>query len=89
MPTDKKRVNLTIPEEVYTRLLAYRTKNGISTDAGACMQLIVRQLDSIENSEKILALMSRYSLDELKQLSDEGFTTMQALIATRNGSNNQ
>ena len=89
MPTDKKRVNLTIPEEVYTRLLAYRTKNGISTDAGACMQLIVRQLDSIENGEKILALMSRYSLDELKQISDEGLTTMQALIASRNGSNNQ
>ena len=89
MPTDKKRVNLTIPEEVYTRLLTYRTKNGISTDAGACLQLIVRQLDSIENSEKILALMSRYSLEELKQISDEGLTSIQALIASRNGSNNQ
>ena len=41
MPTDKKRINLSIPEEVYERLAKYKKKNGITSDAGACLQLIV------------------------------------------------
>ena len=36
MPTDKKRINLSIPEEVYERLAKYKKKNGITSDAGAC-----------------------------------------------------
>ena len=44
MPSDKKRINLTIPDELYVRLQAYKNEQGISSDARACLQLIVQQL---------------------------------------------
>ena len=47
MPTKNKRVNLALPDAVYERLLKYKEKNGITSDAGACLMLIVRQLDAI------------------------------------------
>ena len=76
MPTDKKRVNLTIPEALYDRILAYKAKNGISSDAGACLQLISRQLDSLEQGEKMLQAASRFSLEELQQISNIGLTML-------------
>lgn len=45
MPSDKKRINLTVPDEVYQRLQAYMVRNGIYRDATACMQLILLRLD--------------------------------------------
>ena len=72
MPTDKKRINLSIPEEVYERLTVYKKKNGITSDAGACLQLIVRQLDALDNTELMLDMVRRFSVDELKQISDQG-----------------
>ena len=35
MPSDKKRINLTIPDELYVRLQAYKNEQGISSDASA------------------------------------------------------
>ena len=87
MPTDKKRVNLTIPEEVYARLQAYRTKYAIATDAGACLQLIIRQLDSIDNGEQMLQIMSRFNMDELKQLSDLGLASLKMQIDNKKETN--
>ena len=76
MPTTNKRINLTIPEPVYERLLAYKKKNGISSDAAACMQLIVRQLDGLDNAEKMLEMVSKFSMDELQHISNMGFKTI-------------
>ena len=89
MPTDKKRVNLTIPEEVYTRLQTYRTKYGISTDAGACLQLIIRQLDSIDNGEKMMQMVSRFTAEELQQMATMGIPVVKQLVDAQNGSNDQ
>lgn len=80
MPTDKKRINLTIPDDVYDRLQAYRNKYAIATDAGACLQLIIRQLDSIENGEQMLRMVSRFSLEELKELSDIGLASLKSAV---------
>lgn len=80
MPTDKKRVNITVPEDVYERLQAFRAKYAISTDAGACLQLIIRQLDSIERGEQMIQMMSRFSLDELKELSDIGLASIKSAV---------
>ncbi len=79
MPTTNKRVNLTIPDALYERVQAYKAKYGISSDAGACLQLITRQLDGSENAEKMLEMVSRFSLDELKVISDLGAAEMKAL----------
>ena len=89
MPTDKKRVNLTIPDEVYTRLQAYRTKYGISTDAGACLQLIIRQLDSIDNGERIMQMVSRFTEAELQQMTSMSIPFVKQLVDAKTGSDNQ
>lgn len=77
MPTKNKRVNLAMPEAVYERLQKYKEKNGITSDAGACLMLIVRQLDAIEESEKVMDMMSRFSMDELQKLSNLGLAMLQ------------
>lgn len=80
MPTTNKRINLTMPDNIYERLLTYKQKNGITSDAGACLQLIVRQLDSIATGEQMMQMMSKFSLDEIKQLSDIGLTELKTII---------
>ncbi len=76
MPTDKKRINLSIPEEVYERLTKYKKKNGITSDAGACLQLIVRQLDAIDNTEVMLDIVRKFSVEELNQISEQGMSQL-------------
>ena len=79
MPSNNKRVNLTISDPVYERIQAYKLKNGITSDAAACMQLIVRQLDGIENAERMMELAMRFKPDELERLSSIGLETIKAL----------
>jgi hypothetical protein len=74
MPSDKKRINLTVPDEVYDKLQAYKVKNGITNDASACLQLIVQQLKAQENGELMLRMLQNTSMDTLMQISKEGFT---------------
>lgn len=76
MPTDKKRINLTIPDQIYQRLLAYKEKYGVSSDATACLQLITQQLNAQEESELMLNLLRNSSTQQLLQLSQEGFSFM-------------
>lgn len=82
MPTDKKRINLSIPEEVYERLSKYKKKNGITSDAGACLQLIVRQLDAIDNTEVMLDIVRKFSVEELNQISEQGMTQLKGFADT-------
>lgn len=84
MPTDKKRVNLTLPDPVYERILAYKTKNGITSDASACLQLITRQLEAMEQGELMLQAASKFSLDELQQLSTMGFNLIKEAAEKNN-----
>lgn len=44
MPSDKKRINLTVPDDLYQRIQAYQTERGIFFTASACLQLIVKAL---------------------------------------------
>ena len=80
MPTTNKRINLTIPDNIYERLLSYKKKNGITSDASACLQLIVRQLDSIETGEQMMQMIKKFSIDDLKQISDLGLADIKAAI---------
>lgn len=72
MPTTNKRINLTVPEHLYERIVKYKAKNGISSDAAACLQLIVRQLDGLDNAEKMMKMVSRFTEDELHEISKLG-----------------
>lgn len=74
MPSDKKRINLTVPDSLYERLQIYKVKNGIANDASACLQLITQQLNGQESMEIMLKLVQELSVDQLVQMSKEGFT---------------
>lgn len=50
MPSRNKRINLTVPAELYAKIQAYRLENGITSDAAACMQLITVRLLSVLSS---------------------------------------
>lgn len=84
MPTIKKRVNLALSDQVYERLQKYKEKNGITSDAGACVMLISRQLDAMDNTEKMLEVASKFTLDELQQIANIGIPMMKQFIDTQN-----
>ena len=79
MPSTKKRVNLTLPDDIYERLQAYERKNGLTNDATACLQLVVKQLNAIDQSEIVLNYISSSSLEQLNQLSAEGMEALKLL----------
>lgn len=78
MPSDKKRINLTVPDELYEKLQVYKQKNGIINDATACFQLIVQQLQSQEQNEIIMNLMSKATPEQLDDIAKIGLATMHA-----------
>lgn len=80
MPTDKKRVNLTIPEDVYDRIVNFRKKNSIASDAGACLQLIQRQLDSIDQMEEMMQMVRQFTPDDLRKINDIGMNQLTSII---------
>ena len=79
MPSDKKRINLTIPDEVYERLQAYKNESGIVNDATACLQLIVQQLKAYENNKVIMNFLQKSTLEQLQQAANEGAAQLQDL----------
>ncbi len=79
MPSDKKRINLTIPDEVYERLQAYKNESGIVNDATACLQLIVQQLKAYENNKVIMNFLQNSTLEQLQQAANEGAAQLQDL----------
>lgn len=72
MPSDKKRINLTVSDEIYEQLQEFKQKNGISNDAGACLQLITKQLKAQREMESMLEIVKKFSIDDLQQFSSEG-----------------
>ena len=82
MPTTNKRINLTVPEELYTRLMVYKRKNGITSDAAACLQLIVRQLDGLDKADQMLGMVSKLTPDELLAISRLGIGEIKRLTET-------
>ena len=76
MPTIKKRINLTVPDELYEKLQDYKQKHGIESDASACLQLVTQQLKAAEQSEAMLDFIKNSNMEQLMQLSKEGFTFM-------------
>ena len=79
MPSEKIRINLTIPDEVYERLQAYKNESGIVNDATACLQLIVQQLKAYENNKVIMNFLQNSTLEQLQQAANEGAAQLQDL----------
>lgn len=72
MPTTKKRVNLTLPDEIYTQLQDYKKDNALENDATACLQLIVLQLRAQKNTKIMMEALQNMPRDLVMQNSIEG-----------------
>ena len=53
MAHNSKRINLSVPEAFYRQIALYRERNGLSSDAGACLQLIILQLRAQDISSRL------------------------------------
>lgn len=80
MPSDKKRINLTVPDDVYQDLQEFKSENGISNDASACLQLVIRQLRAEKNSKLMLDAMRKFSPEDLELISAEGLKTLKGVV---------
>ena len=80
MPSDKKRINLTVTDELYARIQEYKKEHGVSGDASAWLQLIVQQLNNLENSKVMLQLLRNCSVEQLTAISQEGFTELKNAV---------
>lgn len=74
MPSDKKRINLTVPDEIYEKLQAYMKENGILNDATACLQLVVQQLRNYENTKAIFNVFRNATKEQIQALSQESMS---------------
>ena len=80
MPSDKKRINLTVTDELYARIQEYKKEHGVAGDVSACLQLIVQQLNNLENSKVMLQLIQNCTVEQLTTMSQEGFTELKSEI---------
>jgi predicted CopG family antitoxin len=72
MPTNNKRVNLTLTDEIYEKLQEFKKKNGIMSDATACLQLVVQQLRAQETTEQLTKMMQDLTTEQLQAISNSG-----------------
>lgn len=72
MPSDKKRINLTVPEPLYQQLQGYKETNGLTSDATTCLLLITRQLQQERETQVMLDLIRTLPRETLMQLSQKG-----------------
>ena len=85
MPSTKKRINLTMSDAIYEKLQEYKEINGISNDAGACLQLIVQQLKSQEQSRMMIKAFMAMSADEVAELSADGARAIRQMLEQKPG----
>ncbi len=85
MPSTKKRINLTVPDVIYEQLQVYKAVNGITNDAGACLQLIVQQLRSQEQSRMLMKAFMSMSPDEAAALSADGARAIRHALEQQTG----
>lgn len=74
MPSTKHRINLTVSDDIYQRIVDYKSEVGLVNDATAALQLVVLQLNAHDTSKQMSALMNNLSLSQLQQMSNEGLS---------------
>lgn len=72
MPSTKKRINLTVPDDIYQQIQEYKKENALFTDAAACLQLVVLQLRGQENEKMLRRVLTTISPEQLQAISMEG-----------------
>ena len=72
MPSIHKRINLTVPDDTYQRIQTYKQQHGCSNDAGACLQMIVQYLNSLDEGERMFRLIQDSSIETLQTFLQTG-----------------
>ena len=72
MPSTKKRINLTVSDNLYEKLQVYKEQSGVGNDAAACIQLIVQQLNALEQMKVLTDTIQKMNIEELTKISNEG-----------------
>lgn len=80
MPSKKRRINLTVSDEIYEQLQKYKLENGLENDATACLQLVVRQLRSEENAKELTKLLHNLNEEQLMGLCSTGISHSKAQL---------
>lgn len=80
MPSTKKRINLTVSDNIYERLQEYKYENGLESDATACLQLIVQQLNHRENSKILMQTLKNIPPDVFMNSAKSGYDLFQQPI---------
>lgn len=81
MPSIHKRINLTVPDDIYQRIQQYKQKNGCSNDAGACLQIIVQHLNNLEEGQKMFQIVQSSSMEQLQTLMQLGAAELKQMAA--------
>lgn len=81
MPSIHKRINLTVPDDIYQRIQQYKQKNGCSNDAGACLQIIVQHLNNLEEGQKMFQIVQSSSMEQLQTLMQLGAVELKQMAA--------
>ena len=84
MPSTKHRINLTVPDELYERIVQYKIEMGIENDATAAKQLVVLQLNAHDTTKQMSTLMNNLSLSQLQELSNEGLSFLKTELTSDN-----
>lgn len=86
MPSIHKRINLTVPDDIYQRIQQYKQKNGCSNDAGACLQIIVQHLNNLEEGQKMFQIVQSSSMEQLQTLMHLGAAELKQISLSQNES---
>ncbi len=84
MPSINKRINLTVPPEIYDRIKQYMVENGELSDAGACLHMIVKQLNAYDMGKMLNQVYTHLSPEQLKDISMEGTEILKSEIDKNN-----
>ena len=77
MPTTNKRINLTIPDDLYKAIQKFKQENYIGSDSAACLQLIRGRLDGLENAKTLFSAMKNMTPEQLALATKEGVEFLQ------------
>lgn len=80
MPTTNKRINLSVPDDLYEKIAAYRDENFLPSDAAVCIQLIQQQFRIIENKRKILDFITYADPKDISRMKPKEWSKIQKVL---------
>lgn len=71
MPSKLRRINLTVPDDLYAAIKQYASENGMQANSVACMSLVQRALASYKEGQNYDILVIEKVAREYDRLCDQ------------------